>query len=292
MDSDDPAGWIAWQAKGNAFLEVSDNCPFCASVDIDKATARQVSVEYESASVRTLSTLRATVERLGRYIESEKRGHLESLLTSIGDLSPEQAQFLAGLRGQIETFLLKLNNLRGISFETLRDVDDLGAVLSEMKIDLGLLDSLASEDTRTVVELINERLDEVIARINSLRAQVGKLKTRVASLIRLNQAGINAFLASAGYRYRVRIESTADSYRMILEHEDAKGHVESASEHLSYGEKNAFALILFMYHVRRERQIWRFWMIQCRASIRRRSLQSFISYFTATRVWANLRPCC
>ena len=40
---------------------------------------------------------------------------------------------------------------------------------------------------------------------------------------------------------------------MILEHDDAPGHLESASRHLSYGERNAFALVLFMHHVRSEK---------------------------------------
>ena len=40
---------------------------------------------------------------------------------------------------------------------------------------------------------------------------------------------------------------------MLLEHQDAPGHLESAASHLSYGEKNAFALVLFMHHVNREK---------------------------------------
>lgn len=85
-----------------------------------------------------------------------------------------------------------------------------------------------------------------------MRARVGIQKTRVARLIDENQSEINEFLRSAGYRYSVRIEPNEDSYRMILEHDDAPGHLESASRHLSYGERNAFALVLFMHHVRRD----------------------------------------
>jgi hypothetical protein len=75
----------------------------------------------------------------------------------------------------------------------------------------------------------------------------------VARLIKENQDDINEFLLSAGYRYSVRIEPSNNSYRMILEHVDAPGHLESASRHLSFGERNAFALVLFMHQVLRER---------------------------------------
>jgi hypothetical protein len=99
---------------------------------------------------------------------------------------------------------------------------------------------------------MNDRLDRVAAQIGEIKARVGIQQTRVARLIRENQDAINEFLTSAGYEYAVRIEPSADSYRMILEHNDAPGHLEAASRHLSYGERNAFALVLFMHHVRRD----------------------------------------
>jgi energy-coupling factor transporter ATP-binding protein EcfA2 len=115
-----------------------------------------------------------------------------------------------------------------------------------------LLDALASDDTRGIVDLMNDKLKDVAEQINDIRARVGIQKKRVARLIEENQEEINEFLRSAGYRYSVRIKPSADSYRMILEHNDAPGHLESASRHLSYGERNAFALVLFMHHVRRD----------------------------------------
>jgi hypothetical protein len=39
---------------------------------------------------------------------------------------------------------------------------------------------------------------------------------------------------------------------MIVEHQDAPGHLEDAGSHLSFGERNAFALVLFMHQVRRD----------------------------------------
>jgi hypothetical protein len=64
-----------------------------------------------------------------------------------------------------------------------------------------------------------------------------------------NQESINNFLKSAGYKYTVEIITEPDSYKMKLIHNDLKEHIESASKHLSYGEKNAFSLFLFMHQV-------------------------------------------
>lgn len=253
LHSDNPAGWITWQSKGKAYLELSDNCPFCSVGSVDKQTATRVSTEYESAAVKNMSALRDVIGKLGRYFEPGYLKQLETLTTSITDVTPEQELFLVTLRGQVETLLRKLSSLRGLSFSSLRDEDNVAAVLTDLKIDLALLHALNSRATQSVVSLINSKLDEVSAQINEIRRGIGEQKTRVARLIKSNQDAINEFLRSAGYRYTVRIEPQADSYRMLLEHQDAPGHLESAADHLSYGEKNAFALVLFMHHVQREK---------------------------------------
>lgn len=249
----DPAGWISWQAKGKAFLEMSDNCPFCSTVDVDKETAKQVSAEYESAAVKALAGLRIVVDRLGDYFNEADRQLLDAILTSaVDELSPEQSVFLANLRSQVQILLTKLSDLRALSFHALRDEKSVDERLRVLKIDLSLLGSLNSPATQAVIDPINEKLDGVASKINLIRERIGKQKKRVADLIKSNQDGINDFLASAGYRYSVLIKSSGDSYKMILEHKDSSGHIPSASSHLSYGEKNAFALVLFMHHVRRE----------------------------------------
>lgn len=253
LHSDDPAGWITWQSKGKAFLELSENCPFCSVGSVDKQTATRVSAEYESAAVKNMSALRGVIGKLGRFFEPGYLKQLEALTTSITDVTPEQELFLVTLRGQIEALLSKLSALRSLSFHALRDEENVAAVLSGLKIDLALLHAINSEATQSVVTPINDKLDDVSAQVNKIRRGIGEQKTRVARLIKANQDAINDFLRSAGYRYTVRIEPQADSYRMLLEHQDAPGHLESASDHLSYGEKNAFALVLFMHHVQREK---------------------------------------
>jgi hypothetical protein len=102
------------------------------------------------------------------------------------------------------------------------------------------------------VELINEKLDLVAVQISNVKRRLGEQRGRVLKLIEDNQRQINKLLESAGYRYKVRIVPADDTYRMLIEHQDLPGHLDSATSHLSYGERNAFALVLFMYQVRRE----------------------------------------
>lgn len=250
LQSNDPASWVAWQAKGKGFLELSDNCPFCSTESVDKVTAELVSKEYETANVKNMSLLRAAVDTVGHYFEPSYLKQLNDMLTSITEPTPEQLQFLATLRGEVEVFLDRLKVLRGLAFHTLRDEDKVDEYLSGLKVNLGLLRSLNSDATRSVVALINEKLDVVAAQITIVKQRIGKQRARVVKLIEMNQRQINSFLSSAGYRYQVRIVPAEDTYRMLIEHQDLPGHLDAATSHLSYGERNAFALVLFMYQVR------------------------------------------
>ncbi|TIC86373.1 AAA family ATPase [Nocardioides sp. GY 10127] len=252
LRGDDPAGWLSWQSRGKGYLEMSDNCPFCSVSNVDKETAVYVSREYESAAVKNMNSLRLVIDKLAGFFVPERLEQLRKITTSLEELSPEQDQFLAGLRGQVETLLEKFTALKRVSFASLRDEPDVEKAMRNLKIDLELLDALNSEGTKSVVGDMNDRLDNVGQRITEIKKRVGVQKTQVAKSIARNQQEINEYLRSAGYKYSVRIESSGDTYRMILEHQDAPGHLEAASSHLSYGERNAFAMVLFMHQVRRE----------------------------------------
>lgn len=252
LRSDDPAGWLSWQSRGKVYIELSESCPFCSVSNMDKKTVLGVSREYESAAVRNMSALRLVIDNLAGFFVPERLTQLRRITTSLEDLSPEQHQFLASLQGQVETVLDKFTALKSVSFASLRDEPDVEKALRSLKIDLELLDALNSEGTQAVVRDMNAKLDDVGQRINEIKRRVGIQKTQVAKSIARNQEEINEYLRSAGYKYTVRIEARGDSYRMIFEHQDAPGHLEAASSHLSYGERNAFALVLFMHQVRRE----------------------------------------
>ncbi|EIF32615.1 hypothetical protein BCh11DRAFT_00344 [Burkholderia sp. Ch1-1] len=255
IKSDQPAAWISWQVKGNVFVDLSDNCPYCSSSlqnSDKKITARLVAEEYDSKAVEHLSALQAVIIRLGKYFEKSCRESLEKITKSKIELSPEETNFLSALRGDVETLITKLEGLRSISFFALRDAGKIEDEIEKLKIDLGLLAKLDSSETKSVVDPINRKLQELTERVGELKGKINKHKKQIEKSIIENQTGINGFLKSAGYRYKVVIKAEADSYKMKLVHEDFDQHIESATQHLSYGEKNAFALVLFMHQVIRE----------------------------------------
>lgn len=256
IKSDQPASWITWQTKGNTFLDLSDNCPYC-SLSLQepekKNTARQVAEEYDPKAIEHLNALQAIINRLGKYFEQSCRESLEKITKSKIGLSPEEINFLSTLRGDVETLLTKLEGLRSISFFALRDVDKIEDEVAKLTIKLDLLPKLNSTETKSIVEPINSQLFNLTKVVGELKVRVNKHKSQIAKSIVENQKSINGFLKSAGYKYSVVIKPEADSYKMKLVHQDHDEHIETASQHLSYGEKNAFALVLFMHQVLSEK---------------------------------------
>ncbi|WP_263408548.1 AAA family ATPase [Terriglobus tenax] len=254
--SEQPASWIAWQTKGNVFLDLSDNCPYCAS-DIrepeKKDIVKQVAKEYDTKSIEHLSALRAIIARLGNYFEQSCRESLEKITKSKIELSLEETNFLSALRGDVETLIVKLEGLRSISFFALRDAGKIDDEVAKLKIDLSLLARLNSSETQSVIDPINEKLQELLVKIGELKGKINRHKSHIEQSIHENQNSINGFLKSAGYKYSVVIKPEADSYKMKLVHQDFGEHLEAAAQHLSYGEKNAFALVLFMHQVLSEK---------------------------------------
>lgn len=235
---------------------MSDNCPYCAT-DLQatdkKETAKQVAKEYDSKAVEHLNALQIIINRLGSYFEQSCQESLEKITKSKIELSPEETNFLSALRGDVETLITKLEGLRSISFFALRDADKIEDEIGKLKVDIGLLSKLNSADTKAVVDPVNEKLQELITRVGDLKGKINKHKSQIEKSIVENQKSINGFLDSAGYKYSVVIKAEADSYKMKLVHRDFNEHIESAAKHLSYGEKNAFALVLFMHQVLSEK---------------------------------------
>lgn len=252
VKSANPSKWIGWQIKGKEFLDLGDTCPYCATAlpnPEQKETALAVAKEYDATDIGHLNTLKEVIERLGMYFSAGCQENLAKVTKAKTELTALQKSFLSDLKNSIDALIQQLDGLRNISFFSLRDVDEIDKKIPLLKIDLSMIDKLDSDQTRAVTDPINAQLDKLIEQVGSLKGQINKHKAKIKKTIEENQDSINGFLKSAGYKYSVRIISEPDSYKMKLVHYDLTEFVDSASRHLSYGEKNAFALVLFMHQV-------------------------------------------
>ena len=238
--------WLGWHNKGEEFLESSDDCPYCTSpAGEKKEIIRSIKQEYNHTNIGHLNEIINVMDSLGEYFATETRNRLQEIISNKGNISSEQKTYLAGIRPDIETLQKKLSVLKDISFFSFKESENVQEKISEFRIDLQFLPHLNSEPVKKIVDRVNQSLQDVESKIGQLQGQIAQQKKGIENTIRKHTTEINNFLMYAGYKYKVEIEE--NTYKMRLLHNEHTSHIEHSSKYLSYGERNAFALVLFMY---------------------------------------------
>ena len=240
--------WLGWHNKGEEFLEVSDDCPYCTSPSSEKKeTIRAIKKEYTPKNIEHLNDIIKILDSLGEYFAPETHEKLQEIIKNKGKISDEQKTYLEGIRPNIETLRTKLINLKDISFFSFKDTEKAQDKINDFEIMLSYLPHLESNSSRVVVDRVNHSLKEVKDKIGLLQGQIANQKSGIEKTIQKHTKDINEFLKYAGYKYEVQIIEENNSYKMRLRHEEHESHIENSTMHLSYGERNAFSLVLFMY---------------------------------------------
>lgn len=242
------AKWIKWQTEGNTYTSLSDDCPFCTNPTHDKKELiAQVGKEFDAKSLEHLNRILTVVESLGTYFSDDAKRKLAEITRSVSPLSKEAIGYLLRIKEQIEMLKSKMLDLKGLSYFSMKDVEKIADYFARVKIDLTFLPELNSASTTALVGQINQSLDNVLTKVGFLQGEIAKQNRLIKMTIEENKTDINEFLRYAGYKYHVDVEYANASYKMRLRHVDYSKAVENGGQHLSYGEKNAFSLVLFMY---------------------------------------------
>ena len=248
IQSENPVGWIEWQTKGCDFVDLSDNCPFCISPAADKKEyIRRVGLEYDKNTIKNLVALIAVIEKLGDYFSDQAKNTLKTITTLKDGLEKDHESFLATVKKRIDDFTEKLEKLRTLSAFQFQDGEKVVEKLPAYKLDLQFFPELNSNKMQEAIDPINASIDTLIAQAGQLQGQINMQRSEMKRTIECHQKDINAFLAYAGYRYAVEIAGDGEQAQLKLRHIDHEEHLSGGNQYLSFGERNAFAIVLFMY---------------------------------------------
>jgi energy-coupling factor transporter ATP-binding protein EcfA2 len=248
LQSPQNSKWLKWLMDGNTYSSLSDNCPYCTSPTKDKKDViSKVSKEFDAKSIEHLNKIIAVLDSLGKYFSTDANDKLRALTNNVNGLSKEQLTYLLLIKEQADTLRLRMIDLKGMTYFSMKEAEKVSDFIMKLKIDLNFLPDLNSISTRGLVDQINNSLDNVLSQIGVLQGEIAKQTHLITKTIDANKGDINNFLKSAGYRYYVDVEYANESYKMRLRHADFSKPVENGNQHLSYGEKNAFSLVLFMF---------------------------------------------
>ncbi len=241
--------WLAWQMKGSDFIDISEDCPYCTSPTTEKKeTIKSVSKTYDKKLIENLNIIITAINNLGEYFSKGAYSELIKITSKQTGLEKEEEGYIVSIKNQIETFLSKLKALKDISPVSFNEGEKVEEKLKTLKINIELFDRFKSEKTTSIIESLNYSLDIVLEKVGQLQGEINQQKRLVKILIERHRKSINSFLTNAGYKYTVEIvNDNSNNYKLLLRHIDSKGIINGGKQHLSFGEKNAFSLVLFMY---------------------------------------------
>lgn len=246
--------WIKWQLDGKNYIDITDNCPYCVhDIKEIKPTINRISEVYKSKDIEGLNKLVSVFQRSGQYFSDNTRLKIDEFITNISGYTDDQVNYLLEVRKQIDNLKIKFLEAKELGFTSLKDVDKVIESLKGHRIDIELFNHLTSEHTKLKVDIVNSSLNSLIEKAGNLQGEINKQKILIEGLVKDNNKKINNFLSNAGYKYRVNlIEDEAGEHKLKLIHQDVTNEVSNVKMHLSFGERNAFALVLFMYDALKE----------------------------------------
>lgn len=241
--------WVKWQIDGKPYLDISESCPYCTSdIESKKETITRVSEEYDHKSIENLNKLMSIFGRLNLYFSENTRSLIDGFIKNVGGYTDDQEVFLKEVREQIDALRDKFLSVKNLGFSSLKDVDKVIEGLKGHAIDLRLYVHLDSEETKKKCDLVNGSMSSLLGKAGELQGRINRQKILIERLVKENSDEINGFLTNAGYKYHVGlVENDKGKHQLKLIHNDISSEIGNAKSHLSYGERNAFSLVLFMY---------------------------------------------
>lgn len=244
--------WIKWQLEGRQYLDMAEQCPYCTgSIEKTKDIILKVGEEYDARAVEQLTKMLDVFKDLMPYFTIDTANKIKEIINNVSGITSAQKTFLLEIKAQVDSCMQQLYGLKGMSFHSLKNAEKIADEIKRYKIDLSYYSHLNSDLSNEKVKLINKTLDEVLEKAGKLQGEIAQQKKLIKKTIEMYSTEINDFLYYAGYKYCVDIqeEENKTDYHLVLKHIEGDNNIQMANEHLSYGEKNAFALVLFMYSV-------------------------------------------
>lgn len=247
--------WAAWRIQGYEQFGKKGMCPYCTTNDDEKTEERNriFTESFDKSSVEISNLIFTFLDELSEYIDAEKISQLKSFFGPNGNTSSLETH-LVRLNAESTHLLVQLSKIRDFNGSKVNkdDLKELEKLLSEMKIDFSAIDSyFTTEYSKEHLGGVNRKIDELISSVGNLKGEIAKYNKYLNEQIKSKTDDINEFLKLAGFKYHfdVRLDGE-DNASAILEYilpdKTFKG-MDSPNEHLSWGERHAFALIMFMF---------------------------------------------
>lgn len=252
-NADNNIAWIDWVNKGEAFDNI-DCCPYCSEgLKENHIQKKEIFKKtYKKKDSQNLKEILELVQELKEFISDEKYNDLIKYIKS--EIPDDVIKMIVGkLTTELDLLISRFDAISDFGRKNIAmaDISDIEQQISHMEIPVDIFEIFRGEKLLNIFSRINEKIVQLKGEVSSLKKEMGELKGLLLATINASQMDINDFLKTAGINYEIEIRAEDETNsKTILKQcfSDEKSNVENIREHLSWGEKNAFSLILFMYY--------------------------------------------
>ncbi|GMQ58361.1 AAA family ATPase [Vallitalea sediminicola] len=246
--------WIDWKNKGDAY-DNTDHCPYCSEkLDIPKHTIKKkiFTKTYTKSDSQNLKEALELLQNLKTFIREDK--YIELIGYIKNDTSEDIIKtIMTKLTTEFDLILSRFYEISefGDRKIAIADISKLEQQINNMEFPISLFEMFGGEKIENVFAVVNANVATLKEEVSVLKREMGALKGVVQATIQASQNDINEFLKTAGINYELEILAEDEiKSRTILKQcfGGEKTDVSNIRQHLSWGEKNAFSLILFMYY--------------------------------------------
>ena len=191
-------------------------------------------------------------ENFHKYIPKDK---FDSIIGCIKE-EKEESAISAILKAFMNEYVHISTQLNKISYFDKNifkktNINDMDKALEDMKFEKSIFNFFSSDGFYEIVDEVNGSIEELRKEAIEIKAAMGKLQSVLKQTVATSQRDINDFLQSAGITYQVGINLDEDGQAIATlqyVHNKKLVGVDKIRNHLSWGERNAFSLVLFMFY--------------------------------------------
>ena len=258
MSAKEKAQWLSWHTDRPA-LKSADICPYCGHRDFERVdSCRSYDESREQREVKPWAAIANMYDSIGSFLSRSNAALLGKILNSRTTPTKSELDALAKLAGTVDSALAALENLsRMMSEVEYMDTSKLVPALQDESLKLSVCGIFLKtrQGSKTSQQKGIDAIDRAVAAISAAQVDLDKLSkallASVASNVKGHEAEVNRFLLQCGYLYEIEIESNPQTSeaRILLKPTGVKSKVlvDNPVSALSYGERNALALALFMF---------------------------------------------
>lgn len=247
--------WIDWKTKGFEFDD-KKKCPFCteslkSTYDEEKKKFKDT---YKKNDVKHLTEMKQLIEQLQNYMNEKSYNSLQNCIMepkNEDEIMLVFKKFIADYSYLLDKFI-KIINFDSYNLKNNTDISNLGNIVLNLKIKTDDITYFGGDLFISICDSVNSRIEKILEKIEELKAEVGAINGIIKSTVEKSKKELNDFLEIAGFDYKFDIivekDNEAKTFLKYSKNIEQEINVDNIEKHLSWGEKNAFALVLFMFY--------------------------------------------